>query len=127
MRAKADIGFHARAHARWHWAEIVFWIAALGCAFVFPSRYLIMTDIVRLGLFAMSLDLILGYAGIVSLGHAAFFGVGAYGAGLLALHGWGEPLSGLVAAAAVAGIVGYAVSFLVVRGTDLTRLMVTLG
>ena len=53
----------------------------------FPSRYLIMTDIVRLALFALSLDLILGYAGIVSLGHAAFFGVGAYSAGLLALHG----------------------------------------
>src|SRR5690242_3250260 len=87
MTAQTDIGFHARQHARWHVAEIIFWIAALACAFVFPSRYLIMTDIVRLGLFALSLDLILGYAGIVSLGHAAFFGVGAYGAGLLALHG----------------------------------------
>ena len=46
-----------------------------------------MTDILRLALFTLSLDLILGYAGIVSLGHAAFFGVGAYSAGLLALHG----------------------------------------
>jgi branched-chain amino acid transport system permease protein len=63
----------------------------------------------------------------VSLGHAAFFGVGAYTAGLLAVHGWGEPLSGLVAAAVVAAITGYLVSFLVVRGGDLTRLMVTLG
>src|SRR5215472_6379618 len=83
MTASTDVGYHARAHARWHWGEIIFWLAALACAFVFPSRYLIMTDIVRLGLFAMSLDLILGYAGIVSLGHAAFFGVGAYAAGLL--------------------------------------------
>src|SRR5262249_37999541 len=87
MTVQTDIAYHAKAHARWHWAEIVFWIAALGCAFVLPSRYLIMTDIVRIGLFALSLDLILGYAGIVSLGHAAFFGVGAYCAGLLALHG----------------------------------------
>src|SRR6201989_1181347 len=124
----ADIGFHARAHARWHWGEIVFWIAALGCSFVFPSRYLIMTDIVRLGLFAMSLDLILGYAGIVSLGHAAFFGVGAYAAGLLAVHGIiNEPVLALIAAGLAAAALGFLTSFLVIRGADLTRLMVTLG
>ena len=98
MTAQADVGYHARPHARWHWSEIVFWILALACAFLFPSRYLIMTDIVRLALFALSLDLILGYAGIVSLGHAAFFGVGAYCAGLLALHGViTEPVLALVA------------------------------
>jgi branched-chain amino acid transport system permease protein len=78
-------------------------------------------------LFALSLDLILGYARIISLGHAAFFGIGAYTAGLLARHGWGEPLSGLAAAAAAAAVVGLLTSFLVVRGQDLTRLMVTLG
>jgi branched-chain amino acid transport system permease protein len=77
MKAPADVGLSAARHARWHWSEIAFWILALACAFLFPSRFLIMTDIVRLGLFALSLDLILGYAGIVSLGHAAFFGVGA--------------------------------------------------
>ena len=86
MTVQADVGRSAIQHARWHMGEIVFWLVVLVCAFVFPSRYLIMTDIVRLALFALSLDLILGYAGIVSLGHAAFFGVGAYGAGLLALH-----------------------------------------
>jgi branched-chain amino acid transport system permease protein len=75
----------------------------------------------------VSLDLILGYAGIVSLGHAAFFGIGAYTAGLLAVHGWGEPFSGLLAAAAVSAFAGFLVSFLIVRGNDLTRLMVTLG
>src|SRR5258708_10101394 len=128
MSAPADVGFHARQHARWHWAEIVFWIAALGCAFVFPSRYLIMTGIVRLALFALSLDLILGYAGIVSLGHAAFFGVGAYGAGLLALHGIiAEPVVALLAAGLAAMALGFLTSFLVIRGVDLTRLMVTLG
>ncbi|MGH6742396.1 MAG: branched-chain amino acid ABC transporter permease [Bradyrhizobium sp.] len=128
MTAPADVGFHARRHARWHWAEIIFWIAALSCAFIFPSRYLIMTDIVRLGLFAVSLDLILGYAGIVSLGHAAFFGVGAYCAGLLALHGViTEPVIALVVAGLAAGVLGFITSFLVIRGADLTRLMVTLG
>src|SRR6202158_3875678 len=128
MTAQADVGYHARAHARWHWSEIAFWILALACAFLFPSRYLIMTDIVRLALFALSLDLILGYAGIVSLGHAAFFGVGAYSAGLLSLHGViDEPVLALIAAGLVAMALGFVTSFLVIRGADLTRLMVTLG
>ena len=128
MSAQVDVGHRARQHARWHWSEIAFWILALSCVFLFPSRYLIMTDIVRLALFALSLDLILGYAGIVSLGHAAFFGVGAYSAGLLALHGIvAEPVIALVIAGLVATAVGFLTSFLVIRGVDLTRLMVTLG
>jgi branched-chain amino acid transport system permease protein len=69
------------------------------------------SQILIVGLFAVSLDLILGYAGIVSLGHAAFFG--------LAAHGWGEPLSGLLVAAAVVAVAGFAASFLVVRGHGL--------
>src|ERR1700755_183855 len=128
MSASSDIGKIARAHAKWHWSEIAFWCGALACAFLFPSRYLIMTDIVRLALFTMSLDLILGYAGIVSLGHAAFFGVGAYSAGLLALHGIiNEPVVALVVAGLAATVLGFLTSFLVIRGVDLTRLMVTLG
>src|SRR5213595_1729186 len=103
MTAQADVGHHSRRQARWRTSEIAFWVLALSCAWLFPSRYLIMTDIVRLALFALSLDLILGYAGIVSLGHAAFFGVGAYSAGLLALHGIvTEPVMALVVAGLVA-------------------------
>ncbi|MFX6015251.1 branched-chain amino acid ABC transporter permease, partial [Acinetobacter baumannii] len=80
-------------------SEVLFWVLVLACPFLFPSRYLIMTDMLRLALFTLSLDLILGYAGIVSLGHAAFFGVGAYTAGLLALHGIiEEPVLALIAA-----------------------------
>jgi branched-chain amino acid transport system permease protein len=128
MTPQAEVGIQARRHARWHWGEIAFWFLALSCAVLFPSRYLIMTDIVRLALFALSLDLILGYAGIVSLGHAAFFGVGAYSAGLLALHGIvREPVLALLLAGLAAMALGYATSFLVIRGADLTRLMVTLG
>jgi branched-chain amino acid transport system permease protein len=128
MSAQADVGRSAIAHARWHWGELAFWLVVLTCAFIFPSRYLIMTDIVRLALFALSLDLILGYAGIVSLGHAAFFGVGAYCAGLLSLHGIiAEPVLALIAAGLVAMVLGFLTSFLVIRGVDLTRLMVTLG
>src|SRR3954452_22038958 len=99
MTAHHDVFSSAIGRARWRISEIAFWILVLCSAFLFPSRYLIMTDIVRLALFALSLDLILGYAGIVSLGHAAFFGVGAYAAGLLALHGIvTEPVLALILA-----------------------------
>ena len=128
MTAQAEVGRFARRHGRLHPGEVVFWVVVLACALLFPSRYLIMTDVVRLALFALSLDLILGYAGIVSLGHAAFFGVGAYGAGLLALHGIiNEPVIALIVAGLAAMALGFVTSFLVIRGVDLTRLMVTLG
>jgi branched-chain amino acid transport system permease protein len=128
MNAASDVGYHAQRQARWTYGEVAFWLIVLACGFAFPTRYLIMTDILRLALFAMSLDLILGYAGIVSLGHAAFFGVGAYAAGLLALHGIiNEPVLALIVAGLAAMVLGFATSFLVIRGVDLTRLMVTLG
>jgi branched-chain amino acid transport system permease protein len=112
---------------RWKPLEIVFWLLPVAAWFLFPNHLVLVSQIMIVGLFALSLDLILGYAGIVSLGHAAFFGLGAYTAGLLSVHGWGEPVSGLLAAAVVAALAGFIVSFLVVRGQDLARLMVTLG
>jgi branched-chain amino acid transport system permease protein len=118
---------HGLADGRWKPLEILFWLLPVAAYFLAPGYLVLMSQIMIVGLFALSLDLILGYAGIVSLGHAAFFGIGAYTAGLLAAHGWGEPISGLFAAAAVAALAGYLVSFLIVRGQDLTRLMVTLG
>src|SRR5438132_6526778 len=128
MSAANDVSTSAMASSRWRTSETVFWLLVLACAFAFPSRYLIMTDILRLALFTLSLDLILGYAGIVSLGHAAFFGVGAYSAGLLALHGIiTEPVIALLVAGLAAMVLGFFTSFLVIRGVDLTRLMVTLG
>ena len=118
---------HGLADGRWKPLEILFWLLPVAAFFLLPGYLVLISQIMIVGLFALSLDLILGYAGIVSLGHAAFFGLGAYTAGLLAAHGWGEPISGLFAAAAVAALAGYLVSFLIVRGQDLTRLMVTLG
>ena len=118
---------HRLPHDRWHPLEIVFWVALVAAFFAFQGYLVLGSQILITGLFAVSLDLILGYAGIVSLGHAAFFGIGAYTAGLLAVHGWGEPISGLLIAGALAAVVGYVTSFLVVRGEDLARLMVTLG
>jgi branched-chain amino acid transport system permease protein len=112
---------------RWRWLEIAFWLLAFGAIFLPAGRHLILNQIAILALFALSLDLILGYAGIVSLGHAAFFGLGAYVAGLAAKAVTGAPLAGLGLAVLAAAALGFATSFLVLRGSDLTRLMVTLG
>ncbi len=118
--------------ARWRWPEVALWVGAFALAFLFPSRSLLFNEVAILALFAVSLDIVLGYAGIVSLGHGAFFGLGAYTAGLLAKAGAGaaplsDPTFGLLVSALVCGAVGYVTSFLVLRGADLTRLMVTLG
>src|SRR2546429_8681947 len=123
-----QVAHHLAARARWRPLEYVFWLAALASIFLFPGRHLILTEIAWLGLFALSLDLILGYGGIISLGHAAFFGLGSYVGALLAKHGIiSEPVLALLASGAGAAVLGFATSFLVLRGSDLTRLMVTLG
>jgi branched-chain amino acid transport system permease protein len=113
--------------SRWRGAEAAFWLATLAPLLLFPAHLQLASQIAITGLFALSLDLLLGYSGIVSLGHAAFFGIGAYTAGLLAKAGWGEPVSGLAAAAAVAGLAGYAGSFVISRVRHLALIMVTLG
>ncbi len=112
---------------RWQPAELAFWLLPVAAYFIFPDHLVLLTQMAITALFCLSLDLILGYAGIVSLGHAAFFGLGAYTAGLLAANGWGEPTSGLLVAALASGVLGLLTSLLVLRGADLTRLMVTLG
>lgn len=118
---------HGLPDARWSPFELAFWCVPVAVFFLLPDYLVFGSQVLIVGLFALSLDLVLGYAGIVSLGHGGFFGLGAYTAGLLAAHGWGEPLTGLTAGAALAALAGFCVSFLVVRGHDLTRLMVTLG
>jgi len=115
------------AQVRWRPVEFAFWLATLAPFVLAPSYLSLASQIAIAGLFAMSLDLILGYAGIVSLGHAAFFGLGAYAAGLVSKFGWGEPLSGLAIAAAVAGSIGYAASFIIARFRHLALIMITLG
>ncbi len=128
MSADHGVGEISLRRASWGHGETAFWLIAVAAIFVFSDRYLILTEMAWLGLFALSLDLILGYAGIVSLGHAAFFGVGAYAAGLLAVHGIvKEPVLALVVAGCAAMVLGFGTSFLVIRGSELSQLMVTLG
>lgn len=103
------------------------WLVA-GASLALPGHHLISTEIAILALFALSLDLILGFAGILSLGHGAFFGVGAYTAGLVSTRWTAEPLTGLALAAGAAGLLGLVTGPLLVRrATDLSRLMVTLA
>jgi branched-chain amino acid transport system permease protein len=116
-----------KSKARWKLSETVFWLATLLPLFVLPSYLSLASQIAITALFALSIDLVLGYAGIVTLGHAAFFGLGAYGAGLFSKHVWGEPLTGLAAAAALAAAAGYLSSLVVVRFRHLAIIMITLG
>lgn len=116
-----------RRRSRIRFFEFIIWPAAVAAIFFLPSKMLILTEIAILALFAVSLDLVLGFAGIVSLGHTAFFGIGAYTAGLFARHYFAEPVTGLLVAGVVSGLLGFATSFLILRGSDLTRLMTTLG
>jgi branched-chain amino acid transport system permease protein len=123
-----DISSYLKRRARWSPLEIAFWIFAFASIWLFPSKHLILTETAILALFALSLDLILGYAGIISLGHAAFFGFAGYFAGLVAKYGIiNEPVIALICSGVVAAALGFVTSFLVLRGSDLTRLMVTLG
>jgi branched-chain amino acid transport system permease protein len=122
-----DTAARLRAPARWRAWEVVLWVAIWIVPFALPSHAALVNEIAIVALFALSLDLILGYAGIVSLGHAAFFGVGAYGAALFAKHVMPDPLVGLAVGTAIGGLLGILTSPMIVRGTDLTRLMVTMG
>jgi branched-chain amino acid transport system permease protein len=135
----SQVAHRLARRARWSAMEYAFWVAAFTSIFAFggwlaelssffSNRHLILTEIAWLGLFALSLDLILGYAGIISLGHAAFFGLGSYAAALFAKHAIiNEPVLALIVSGCIAALLGFATSFLVLRGADLTRLMVTLG
>jgi branched-chain amino acid transport system permease protein len=107
--------------------EPVLWILAFAAPVLLPSHAAIVNEVAIVALFAVSLDLILGYSGIVSLGHAAFFGFGAYTAALVAKHWIPDPLVGLLAGTLAGTALGAVASFTILRGSDLTRLMVTLG
>jgi branched-chain amino acid transport system permease protein len=115
------------APSRWRPWEIAAWVVLWTLPLALGQQAALINEIAIFALFALSLDLILGYAGIVSLGHAAFFGLGAYAAGLFAKHVMPDPLAGLLVAMAGSALLGLLTSPMIVRGTDLTRLMVTMG
>ena len=132
MSAMSDFRSHPAARAlisrhRLRWWEPLPWLLALGFYFVFPRYLGFGTELLITILFAISLDLALGYAGIITLGHAAFFGAGAYTVGMLANNGiWTEPVTGLLMSAAVAAAIGFLSGLVLLRTTGLTLLMLTL-
>jgi branched-chain amino acid transport system permease protein len=107
--------------------ELLPWAAVIAAYFALPDYLGLGSHILIMILFALSLDLVLGYAGIVTLGHAAFYGVGAYTAGILGARGWSEPISGLIAGAALAGVIGLLSGMVILRTRGLTLLMLTLA
>jgi branched-chain amino acid transport system permease protein len=119
--------FMTRRH-RFHLGETLPWILIVAVFFLFPDRMTFGTQVLIAIMFTLSLDLILGYAGIVTLGHAAFFGIGAYTVALLStrLH-WGEPISTLAAGALLAAVAGLISGWFLLRYRGLTLLMLTLA
>jgi branched-chain amino acid transport system permease protein len=124
-RSEPAVDAFARRH-RYHPLEALPWLAAAGAYLALPSYLPLGAQIFATILFALSADLVLGYAGIVTLGQAAFFGTGAYTAGILAANGWGEPITGLFAGAGAAALIGLVSGLVVLRTTGLTLLMQTL-
>ena len=125
--AQAAADYLIRRH-HFRWPEALPWVIAIACFFLFPGRMTFGSQVLVMVLFALSLDLILGYAGIVTLGHAAFFGVGAYTVALGSLRlGWTEPVSGLIAGGLVAAAVGAVVGWFILRYRGLTLLMLTIA
>ena len=116
----------ARRHRLRIWEPLP-WILGIAFYVFFPKYLGFGTEVLVTILFAISLDLVLGYAGIVTLGHAAFFGAGAYTVGMLAKHGiWNEPITSLILAALVAAAVGVGSGLVLLRTQGLTLLMLTL-
>ena len=118
---------HIARRSAWRPLEVVFWVLTLLPFYLTPDYLQLASQIAITALFAISLDLILGYGGLVSMGHAAFFGLGAYAAGLFSKHVWGEPLSGLLLAAVIAGVFGYFLSFIIATFRGLALIMITMG
>lgn len=120
------VGFHADPRLRW--TEWLPWITAIAVFFLLPDYLSLGARVLTYILFALSLDLILGYAGIITLGHAAFFGLGAYVTGILAAKlGVTDPILQMIASAAAAALLGLGTGAVVLRTHGLTQLMLTLA
>jgi branched-chain amino acid transport system permease protein len=107
--------------------ELVPWITAVAVYFLAPSYLPLGAYVMIMILFVLSLDLIVGCGGIVTLGHSAYFGFGAYTAGILAVRLHGDPFLGLAAGALAAGLLGLATGAVILRTHGLTLLMLTLA
>ena len=109
---------------------IPFALLAAGTAAMYvlmPYNLAFATRILVMGIFVLSIDLVLGFAGIATLGQAAMYGAGAYGAALFAAHVWAEPVVGLVFGAGVGALVALVSGLILMRATGLTLIMLTIA
>jgi len=109
------------------WTEALPLIAMAGGYVVFSNYLVFAASVMVMAIFALSLDLIIGFAGVLTLGHAVFYGLGAYGSGLMALAGLKDPIVNSVCAALLAAGVGFAAGPLLLRLRGIRLIMVTLG
>lgn len=103
------------------------WVLAVVCFFAAPTYVPLGSYVLTMIIFALSLDLILGYGGIITLGHSAYFGAGAYAAGIFAARVTGEPLLGLLVGTLAAGLLGWITGAIILRTRGLALLMLTLA
>lgn len=102
---------------------------ALGAAacLTFPDQLGLITRIFVTALFVLSLDLVVGVAGLATLGHAAMFGIGAYTAGNVALHVMADPFAGLAAGMLAGALLAFASGLFLLRYHGFTFLMLTVA
>ncbi|EJM99513.1 branched-chain amino acid ABC transporter permease [Phyllobacterium sp. YR531] len=95
---------------------------------VFPNNLALLTRIIAILLLVLSLDLVTGYCGVATLGHAALFGSGAYAAGIAAVHfGITEPITMVVIGAAAGAVAGLLSGAIILRGHGLSQLVLSIA
>lgn len=94
---------------------------------MFPYDLAFLTRIVIMMIFVLSFDLILGYAGIATLGHAAMYGCGAYASGLISLHLSSDPLIGLLAGGIAGGLIAWISGIVLLRAQGMALLMISIA
>ncbi|MDR6634677.1 branched-chain amino acid transport system permease protein [Phyllobacterium sp. 1468] len=120
------------AQTRSWWHDLigiaVILIAATAGYFLFPDNLALLTRMIAIMLLVLSLDLVTGYCGVATLGHAALFGGGAYAAGIAAAHfGITEPIT-MIAIGAVGGALAGLISGIVIlRGHGLAQLVLSIA
>ncbi len=114
----------------WSKQKIILISATLLLAIIFPhiAPYIALaSEILIFALFAMAFDLTLGYAGMLSFGHAAFFGLGAYTAGIILKDLYPSVPLALLGGVIVSSLAGFIIGFLTIRRRGIYFTMVTLA
>ncbi|SDO24047.1 branched-chain amino acid transport system permease protein [Cryobacterium flavum] len=114
-------------YVRWAIRIVIIVALALAPFLLNTFRLSLLSEILILGLAAVSLSVLVGVTGLPSLGHAAFYGLGGYAAGLLSVHATDSAILGLLVAAVVGIIFAIPAGWLSVRTTGIVFLMLSLA